>query len=128
MKGWMNTLLLNLVKIEVNNCSLYRFQNSLLGRRRNENIYKPVKLSNEMVEVFQAAVHYHPPNDVRSLLAKYKKKLLVTKTFILYFFTKLFKVVNKMTIPDGPLVNLLGSDESFKSIQLFKLLKLAKHI
>ena len=68
-----------------------------------------------------------PPLFFRQKLQNWQK-LLVTKTFILYFFTKLFKVVNKMTIPDGPLANLLGSDESFKSIQLFKLLRLAKHI
>ena len=50
-------------------------QNS--GRKKNENIFKPVKLSGPMMEVFETNAKYQEPNDVRKLLAKYKKKLQV---------------------------------------------------
>ena len=47
------------------------------GRKKNENIFKPVKLSGPMMEVFETSAKYQEPNDVRKLLAKYKKKLQV---------------------------------------------------
>ena len=85
------------------------------GRKRNDNILKPVKLSTQMMEVFGSTGRYQEPNEVRSMLATatYKKK---------------WTVVNKCLIPDEQLSALLGSREPFKSGDLFKLLKVAKHI
>jgi len=82
-------------------------------RKRNDNILKPVKLSTQMMEVFGSTVRYQEPNEVRRMLASYKKHL---------------EVVNKQLVPDKPLSILLGNGEHFKSGELFKMLKRVKHI
>ena len=47
------------------------------GRKKNENIFKPVRLSSQMMEVFKTAAKYQEPNEVRAMLAIYKKNLQV---------------------------------------------------
>jgi len=83
------------------------------GRKKNENIFKPVRLSSQMMEVFKTAAKYQEPNEVRAMLAIYKKNL---------------QAVNKMLVPDAAISYLIGSKEPFKSLQLYSLLRAAKHI
>jgi hypothetical protein len=100
----------------------------MLGRKRNDNILKPVKLS---TQVIGSTGRFQEPNEVRSMLAKYKKKLMVCKKdehLALDCFFLCLQVVNKCLIPDEQLSTLLGSREPFKSGDLFKLLKVTKHI
>ena len=47
------------------------------GRKKNENIFKPVRLSSQMMDVFKTTAKYQEPNKVRAMLATYKKNLQV---------------------------------------------------
>ena len=61
----------------------------MIGRKRNDNIFKPVRVSSQLMEVFDTTVRYQEPNEVRAMLAKYKKKLAVLKKSIFETFIKL---------------------------------------
>ena len=51
------------------------------GKKRNNNIFKPMRLSNLLMEVLQTTQKYRTPNEIRSLMAEYKKKLKVNFQF-----------------------------------------------
>ena len=48
--------------------------NTHIGRRKNSNISAPKKLSDQLMEVLRTDQKFLTYNDIRTLLAKYKKE------------------------------------------------------